>query len=67
MVDSNKIKGRIVELGLNQSDVARYVGLATTTTCQKINNVRSMKVEEAAKMATLLKIPDEDFSTYFFK
>lgn len=67
MVNSNKIKGRIVELGLTQKDLAKALGIATPTISQKINNVRSMSLDEAFTIADILKIPDEQFREYFFK
>lgn len=67
MVNSNKIKGRIVELGLTQKDLAKALGVALPTVSQKINNVRSMNVKEAFIIAEVLNIPDKEFRDYFFK
>lgn len=67
MVNTNKIKGRIVELGLTQKDIAKALGVALPTVSQKINNVRAMDVREAFVIANVLKIPDEKFREYFFK
>lgn len=65
-INSKKIKERIKELGLTQGDIAKALGLAQSTVNQKINNVRSMSVDEAEKLAELLKIGDQDFCIYFF-
>jgi len=67
MVNSNKIKGRIVELGLTQRDIAKALGVALPTVSQKINNVRSMDIREAFIIAEVLNIPDKEFREYFFK
>jgi transcriptional regulator with XRE-family HTH domain len=67
MVNSNKIKGRIVELGLTQKDLAKALSVALPTVSQKINNVRSMNVKEAFIIAEVLNIPDKEFRDYFFK
>lgn len=67
MVNSNKIKGRIVELGLTQKDIAMALGIAPPTISQKINNIRSMDVREAFVIAEILKISDKEFREYFFK
>jgi len=67
MVNANKIKARIVELGLTQKDLAKALGVALPTINQKINNVRSMDIKEAFIIADVLQIPDEDFREYFFK
>lgn len=64
-IHSKKIKERIKELRLTQGDAAKALGLAQPTVNQKINNVRSMSVDEAEKLARLLKIRDQDFCIYF--
>lgn len=64
-INSKKIKERIKELGLTQGDAANALGLAQSTASQKINNIRSMSVDEAEKLAELLKIGDQDFCIYF--
>jgi len=66
MVNSNKIKGRIVELGLTNKDISFVTKLALPTISQKINNIRPMNLDEAEKIAKLLKITAEDFTKYFF-
>ena len=42
MINSNKIKGRIVEMGFTQKDVAKRLKLSAPTVSQKINNLRPM-------------------------
>lgn len=66
MVNSNKIKGRIVELGMTYKDVAGALNIALPTVSQKINNVRPMNLDEAEKLGHLLKIRDGEFTAYFF-
>lgn len=66
MININKIKGRLRELGLTQKDVATALNIAQPTANQKINNVRPLDLDEAEKLSILLKIEDKDFSEYFF-
>lgn len=66
MINSRKLKGRMVELGFNQSDIARELGIATSTVSQKINNIRPMDINEAEKICTMLLIPAVQFGDYFF-
>lgn len=66
MINTLKIKGRIVELGLTQRDLAKKLGIAEPTISQKINNVRPMGLCEAEKIAVLLKIDINRFPEYFF-
>lgn len=66
LINSNKLKGRLVEKGLTQKDVADILGIAQPTVNQKINNVRPMDLNEAEKLAELLDIKPEEFQIYFF-
>ena len=66
MVNTNKLKGRMRELEITQSDVAKCLNIAQATANQKINNVRPFDLEEAEKFSTLLGISAGEFGTYFF-
>ena len=66
MPNTEKIKERMSELGITQSELARYINIATPTMCQKINNIRPLSLKEAEEVAKVLKIDDRDFGTYFF-
>lgn len=66
LVNSRKIKGRLVELGLTQKDVAKKIGVAQPTLNQKINNIRPMDLQEAEAIANLLEINPMEFAEYFF-
>ncbi len=66
MLNSNKIRGRIVELGLSQDAVAKELGIAQATFSLKISGKRRMSVEECHKLKQVLKIEDCDVCDYFF-
>jgi transcriptional regulator with XRE-family HTH domain len=66
MVNTNKIRARLVELGLTQEDLAKAIGIAPCTVNQKLNNIRPMKLREANIIAEVLEIEDADFRAYFF-
>lgn len=66
MVNTNKIKARIVELGTNQQDVAKALGIAQPTLSQKINNIKPIDLNEALELADLLKIEPVEYPVYFF-
>ena len=66
MINSQKLKERLKELGLSQSKLAAQLGLASSTMTQKINNVRSMSLDQAEKIAEVLQISDAEFCHYFF-
>lgn len=66
MINTNKIKGRMRELEITQADVAKALNIAQPTANQKINNTRPFDLDEAEKLANLLKIDSGEFGTYFF-
>ena len=55
MINSSKIKGKMVEMGINQKDVAKELNLAPPTVSQKINNIRPMDLDEAEALAKMLR------------
>ncbi len=66
MLNSNKLKGRIKEYNLSQKAVAGLLELSETSFNQKINNIRPMNLDEAAKLQEILCIPNNEFGEYFF-
>ncbi|MEX5398753.1 helix-turn-helix transcriptional regulator [Streptococcus sp. ZJ93] len=66
MAKTNKLKALIVERGLTQSKVAETIGVDKTTLSRKINNSTPFTVEEAKKIATLLKMTAEQATEIFF-
>lgn len=66
MVNANKLKARIVELGKVQSDVAKSLNMAQPTFSQKVNNIRPMDLNEALEIAKYLEIPVSEYAEYFF-
>lgn len=66
MINANKIKGRMRELGFVQKDIAQQLGISAPTVSQKLSGTRPMDLNEAKKLATLLMIPNDEFGLYFF-
>lgn len=66
MLNISKVRGRMAELKVTQKDVAAALGIAMPTASQKLNRVRPMSLDEAEKLATLLKLEDSQFGEYFF-
>lgn len=66
MVNSLKIKARIVELGKTQDSVAREMNMAQATFSLKINNKRALTVSEAKKLIKVLEIEDVDICSFLF-
>lgn len=63
MINANKIRARIVELGMNQKQVAAQIGMSEKTFSIKMNNGK-FGLDEADKMIEVLKIEKPD--NYFF-
>ena len=66
MLNTRKIKARMVELGLTQVDIAAALKIAPATMSQKINGIRPLHLHEAQIVAVVLKIDDASFGDYFF-
>ena len=66
MLNTGRLKGRMRELGIVQKDVADRLNISPPTVSQKLNGVRPMSLDEARKLAELLKIDSADFGSYFF-
>ncbi len=66
MPNTMLLKRKMEKQGITQAKLAQELHLATSTICQKINNIRPMSLEEAVKIARMLQIADEEFGAYFF-
>lgn len=66
MINTPKLKGRMVERGMTQADLAASLGLSQATVSQKLSGMRPIFLSEADKIAEILEIPDEEFRSYFF-
>jgi DNA-binding XRE family transcriptional regulator len=55
-VNTNKLKGRIVELGLNQKDIAASLGITVQAFNAKINKRAPINLDEAFALIKILKI-----------
>lgn len=66
MLNTLKLKGRIIELGLTQKDLASALNIAPATVSLKLNNIRGLSLDEAEILSKLLHINANDFNLYFF-
>lgn len=66
MINTNKINGRLAELGLTRQAIAPGMDLTPYTLGQKISNKQPMTLDEALKFAIILKISKEEIVEYFF-
>lgn len=66
MINTRKIKGRMVELGISQQDAAKRLDIKQPTFNQKLNGRRDFKIGEVQELVNLLEIADDDVAEYFF-
>lgn len=66
MVNSNKLKAKMIEKGYNQKTLANAMGITTQTLNYKINGVREFKVSEIEKLCSLLSINKKETGQFFF-
>lgn len=56
MIDTRKVKARMLILGLTQPIVAELMGMNVATLNAKINNNRRLYVDEHRKLVKILKL-----------
>lgn len=66
MVDVNRLKGKLVEKGVNVETLAKLIGSERSTLYRKLNNAEKITVGEAKKMQVALEIPIEEAAAIFF-
>lgn len=54
---SKKLKGRLIELGIKQGDLARMMSISEPTVSSWVNSSRCPDYMQIARMETLLKLP----------
>ncbi|MBC8559695.1 XRE family transcriptional regulator [Fumia xinanensis] len=66
MVNTSKIRGRMVQLGISNNEAASALNLSVAVTVKKLNNLSVLNLAEAETLAALLEISDQAFGEYFF-
>lgn len=67
MVNINKLKGKIVERGLNVEKLAERIGLDKSTLYRKINNDgETFSIREANLICKELKLSPQEATAIFF-
>lgn len=65
MINSQKLKGRIIELGITRPEVADAIGMSNTSLSYKLNGKREFTAREIFALSRVLQIED-DKDNYFF-
>ncbi len=66
MVDTKRIKARMVLMGIKNKDVASAWKRSIGVTSQKLNKTRPISLEEADILAKLLNLDQKEYYEYFF-
>ena len=67
VVNTNKLKGKIVECGMNISELAELIGIDKATLYRKINaNGQTISIKEADLISKELKLSKEEVNDIFF-
>ena len=56
----NKLKGKIVERGMNIESLAKMIGVDRATLYRKLNDAEKITIGEAAKIKDVLEISESD-------
>lgn len=66
MCDVAKLKGKIVENGLNQMTLAEAAGMDRSTLSRKMKNAEAFTIGEANRIVTILKLTKDEAVAIFF-
>lgn len=66
MCDVAKLKGKIVEKGLNQVTLAQKAGMDRSTLNRKMKTGEAFTIGEANKIAIILKLTRDEAMAIFF-
>lgn len=67
MINTAKVKGRIVERGLTIQAIAPKAGCSAYTMGRKIANETPINLDEVMILAEVLKISNEEFPEFFLQ
>ena len=56
MIDTRKVRARMILLGLTQPDLAKQMNINVATLNQKINNKRRIYMDEYLKLCEILQL-----------
>lgn len=65
-MNAAKLKGKIVERGINVEKLAEYLAIDRATLYRKINNFDKFTIGEARKVKSALELTDEEATLIFF-
>lgn len=63
----NKLKGKMVERGLNVEKFAELIGVERSSMYRKLNNAEKITIGEANRMRDALSLTNEEATAIFFE
>lgn len=60
MVDLNKLRGKVVEKGLSQQELAVLIGIDRSTFYRKMKNGGDFSIGEVSKMAEVMQLTNQE-------
>lgn len=67
MVNIQRLKGKIVEKGFTQKDLAKFIGIDRSTFYRKIKNKgQTFNIDEVGKIISTLNLNNDDAIDIFF-
>lgn len=66
MVNTRKLRGKIIEKGFTYAAISDLLGMSSCTFGKKIRNLAEMSISEAEQIINILNIPPTDALEYFF-
>lgn len=66
MCDVAKLRGKIVENGLNQMTFAKAIGMDRSTLNRRMKDGEAFTIGEAGRIVTILKLTKEEAADIFF-
>ena len=66
MVNTRKLRGRILECGFTYEDMAEKLCMSACTFGRKVRGVAAMTLMEAEQLMIILDIPKTELTDYFF-
>lgn len=64
-MELQKLKGKIVEKGMNVETVAERIGVDRSSLYRKLNNFEKITIGEAVKMKAVLELSDAEAADIF--
>lgn len=64
-MNTNKLKGKIVEQGLNIEKVSKLIGIDKSTFYRKLHNYEKMTIGDAINLKEILNLTDKEACDIF--